>query len=61
MFLKLKCPQCKQNLKQVYAYTSATMPYDRKCPKCKTKWRLIVRPIKKTDKMMMHELDWTVK
>ena len=61
MFLKLKCPKCKQNLKQVYAYATATFPYDRKCPKCKTKRRLTVTPIKKTNKYIMHDLEWRVK
>ena len=61
MLIKIKCPQCKQNLKGVYPYTTATFSYDRKCPKCKTKWRLTVTPLKKTKNYCMHDLEWVAK
>lgn len=56
--LHIACPQCSRKLPPAEGFRFSTSVYNRKCPKCKSRWRLVVRPHKTPEDRMIHTLDW---
>jgi hypothetical protein len=59
--IKLICPHCQRRLRDGEGWPVSTSVYDRTCPRCRSRWRVIVRPLAQTDAVRFHQVDWTEK
>lgn len=58
MIAHVHCPQCHKRLDALHLGTAATFVSKRTCPKCRTLWQVITKPIRHTDGAWYHSVDW---
>ncbi len=55
----LRCPNCNRAMTGATFYQHATEVYDRTCPKCRKRWRVIVKPVGTlSNGGFAHDLTW---
>jgi hypothetical protein len=56
--MRADCPQCGRRLLGIPFYFAAVSQSTRTCPKCKTVWRILAKPMVRRADVSATRLDW---